>query len=191
MAIYTVIQRVEGLQELEFALKELREQFGVRTGGIIIRGLRKGARLIRDDARRRAPQVPSGLTPKTLRKGRRKNAKGVAATSVSRRSLLTSNIVEHSIPVSSRLAGGRPTVIVRVRNRGYTRASKGAIRFNQPGSSPGWWWWLEFGTSRRAAQPFIRPAFEAQKVEAVEAMKASVREEIDEFWKKNVYRRAA
>lgn len=191
MAVHPVVQRVEGLKELEAALKELREQFGVRTGGIIIRGMRKGMRLIRDDARRRAPQVPHGFTPTTLQKGRRKNARGVRATTANRRSLLTSNIVEHAIPSSSRLAGGRPTVIMRVRNRGYTRTSSGAIRFNQPGSSPGWWWWLEFGTSRRPAQPFIRPAFEAQKAAAVEAMKQSVRAEIDEFWRKHVYRRAA
>lgn len=186
-----VVQRIEGLQQLEAALKELREQFGVRTGGIIIRGMRKGMRLIRDEARRRAPQVPSGFTPTTLRKGRGKRARSIAATAGGRRSLLSSSIVEHAIPSSSRLAGGRPTVIVRVRNSGYTRTSSGAIRFNRPGTTAGWWWWLEFGTSRRAAQPFIRPAFEAQKLAAIEAMKASVRAEIEEFWKQNMFRRAA
>lgn len=178
MAIYPVIKRFEGLKELERDLRVLRELFGIKTGGIVIRGLRAGARLIRDDARRRAPQVPSGFTPTTLRKGRRKRAKGVAATPENRRLLLISNIVEHAIPTDAPLAGGKPTVLVRVRNRGYTRTSTGGIRFNQPGSSPGWWWWLEFGTSRRAAQPFMRPAFEAQKTAAVEVMRKTIQAEL-------------
>lgn len=184
MPIYPVIQRVEGLKELEASLKVLREQFGVKTGGVIIRGLRAGAKLIRDDAKRRVRGVPSGYTPEYILKGRRKGAKGRKATAAARAGLLRSNIVEHAIPASSRLAGGKPTVLVRVRNRGYTRTSSGSIRFNQPGSSPGWWWWMEFGTSKRPAQPFMRPAFEAQKVAAVEAMKKHVRAEIDKLFTK-------
>jgi len=192
MAIYPVVQRVDGLRELEANLKTLREQFGVRTGGIIVRGLRAGAKLIRDDAKRRVRLVPSGYTPKFIQKGRRKNATGKRATASGRAGLLRSNIVEHAIPASSRLAGGRPTVLVRVRNRGYERVD-GKIRFNQPGSSPGWWWWIEFGTSKTPAQPFMRPAFEAQKAAAVEAMKKHIRLEIDKLFTKfgSTVRRAA
>lgn len=184
--IYPVIHRMEGLKEIEAALKGLRNLFGVKTGGIVIRGLRKGAVLIRDDARRRAPEVPKGFVQVRTGGGRGKNKtmRMNWAAPVLARQRLISNIVEHAIPTDSRLAGGKPTVLVRVRNRGYTRTSTGAIRFNRPGSSPGWWWWLEFGTSIRAAQPFIRPAFEAQKVAAAEAAKQSMRQEIEEHWQK-------
>jgi HK97 gp10 family phage protein len=189
MAIYPVIHRIDGLRELEANLKILREQFGVRTGGVIIRGLRAGAKLIRDEARRRVPHIPSGYTPETLKKGRKKNAKGKKATPAARRALLRSNIIEHAIPVAAPLSEGRPTVLVRVRNRGYTRVN-GKIRFKQPGSSPGWWWWIEFGTAKQPAQPFLRPAFEAQKVAALEAFKKTVASEIDALFAKN-FRRAA
>lgn len=188
MAITTQV-RFDGLKELEANLKILREQFGVRTGGVIIRGLRAGAKIIRDEARRRVPQIPSGFTPEYIKKGRRKNSKGRKATPAARRALLRSNIIEHAIPVSAALSEGRPTVLIRVRNRGYRRVN-GHIRFNQPGSSPGWWWWLEFGTSKIAARPFIRPAFESQKGAALEAFKRNVSAEIDSMFAKH-FRHAA
>lgn len=192
MAIYPVVQRVDGLRELEANLKVLREQFGVRTGGVIIRGLRAGAKLIRDDAKRRVTRVPSGFGPKFISRGRGKRKRQVAATSANLAAMIRSNIVEHAIPTASRIAGGKPTVIVRVRNRGYSRVN-GKIRFNQPGSSPGFWWWVEFGTSKTSAKPFMRPAFEAQKVAAVEAMKQHVMDEIDKLFGKfgSTIRRAA
>ena len=40
------------------------------------------------------------------------------------------------------------------------------------------------GTSRRAATPFMRPAFEAQKVAAVEEMKKQIRGEIEQLFGK-------
>lgn len=179
--------RIEGLQELEANLKTLREEFGVKTGGVIIRGLRAGAKLIRDDARRRVTRIPSGYTPETLTRG--KKGKSRRATRAGRAGLLRSNIIEHAIPVKSRLAGGKPTVLVRVRSYGYERVN-GALRFNRPGSSASWWWWIEFGTSKTAARPFLRPAFEAQKGAAVAAMQAHIRREIDQLFAKHT-RRAA
>jgi HK97 gp10 family phage protein len=135
-------------------------------------------------------QVPSGYTPEFLsgRSGR-VGKRGRRATNANRAGLLRSAIVEHAIPVGSKLAGGKPTVLVRVRSYGYERVN-GRIRFKRPGSSASWWWWIEFGTSKTGAQPFLRPAFEAQKQAVVEAMKTSVRKEIDDFFNKNV-RRAA
>ena len=180
MAQFQTVQ-IEGLKELEANLKILREQFGVKTGGVIIRGLRAGAKLIRDDARRRVTRIPSGYTPESLTRGRR--GKSRRATQAGRAGLLRSAIIEHAIPVKSRLAAGKPTVLVRVRSYGYERVN-GTIRFNRPGSSASWWWWIEFGTSKRPAQPFLRTAFEAQKAAALEAMKAHVRKEIDQLFNK-------
>lgn len=184
-----IVVRIEGLQELEGALKKLRETFNVKTGGVIIRGMRKGMQLIRDEARKRAPEPPSGFMPSIIVKGRGKRLKVTAATNAVRRSLLVSNIVHHPIPTSSRLAGGKPTVILRVRNRGYRRTSGGRLRFNDPGRSPGWWWWLEFGTSQRPAQPFMRAAFEAQKLHALQVTKDAIRKEIDAVWQKELAKR--
>ena len=181
MAVDPVVLRVDGLKEIEANLKVLREQFGVRTGGVIIRGLRAGAKIIVKDAKRRVTRVPSGYGPETITRGRGKNKRSEKTTSQNLAGLLRSNIVEHAIPTSSRLAGGRPTVIIRVRNRGYTRV-RGRIRFNRPGSTPGWWWWVEFGTSRHPATPFLRPAFQAQRAAALEEYKRRVREEIEKLF---------
>lgn len=182
MPIYPVVQRVQGLKELDNQLRILREHFGIRTGGIVIRGLRAGAKLIRDDAKRRVPHVPSGYGPKMISRGRGRRRRAVAATAADLRQMIVSNIVEHAIPTDAPLAGGKPTVLVRVRNQGYTRTSSGALRFNNPGRSPGYWWLVEFGTSRRPAQPFMRPAFEAQKFAAVDAMKKSIQQELKQIY---------
>lgn len=187
-----VIQQIDGLKELEANLAILREEFGVKTGGVIIRGLRAGSKLIQQDAARRAPDKdPSGfLVAREARlsaeAGRKRGRKGVRGRGTIRRTLdmIRLNIEEHAIRVSDPRANGRPTVIVRVRNRGYERTLGGKIRFKNPSSSPGYWWWVEFGTSKMAARPFLRPAFESQKLAAVEAMKTNIKMEIEQLFGK-------
>jgi HK97 gp10 family phage protein len=44
---------------------------------------------------------------------------------------------------------------------------------------PFWWRFLEFGTSKMAAKPFLRPAYEAKKMEAIETMKRYLAERIE------------
>lgn len=43
-----------------------------------------------------------------------------------------------------------------------------------------YWFFVELGTARMAARPFLRPAFEAKKQEAVEAIKAYLAKRIPE-----------
>lgn len=176
-----VTVQYHGLRAIEENLRILREQFGVRTGGILIRGLRAGAKLIRNEAKQRVTHVPSGLVSfidfaKTRKGGRRRKFN-------SPEGMLRQNIVEHAV------AADKPTVYVRVRNRGYQRVGK-SIRFNRPGSSPGWWWWLEFGTLRMPARSFLRGAFEAKKFEALQVSIARMRTEIDEWFQKTLKKAA-
>lgn len=56
--------------------------------------------------------------------------------------------------------GKRQAYLVRVRTG----------KFNAEGDAY-YWRWVEFGTSKMAAQPFMRPAFEAKVAEAVEKMR--------------------
>jgi len=46
-----------------------------------------------------------------------------------------------------------------------------------------YWRFVEFGTSKQAAQPFMRPAFEAKKNEAVDTIKATLIARIAELTK--------
>lgn len=38
-------------------------------------------------------------------------------------------------------------------------------------NDPFYWWWVEFGTAKMKARPFIRPAFESKKETVVEIIK--------------------
>lgn len=173
--------KVEGLKELEANLKTLREKFSVRTGGLIIRALRDGAKLIRDEAKRR---VPVGTRMRFVgRGGRRSKKPGARNPRQVSGGLIRAHITEYAIPTSSARAGGRPTVLVRVSNRGYTRLD-GKLRFIRPGSSPGYWWLVEFGTSKNPAKPFMRPAFETKKQEATEIFRRRLRQEIESTFAK-------
>lgn len=44
---------------------------------------------------------------------------------------------------------------------------------------PFWWRFLEFGTSKMSAKPFLRPAFDSKKKEAVERMRDYLSSRID------------
>ena len=188
--------KVEGLADLERGLAQLRETFGTKTGGVVIRGLRAGMRVIQEEAKRRAPlKDPRNLVAERvirlaeqsgkLSVGRKKRIKGQITRSLA---LIKQNIVVYPIRADV------PTVIMRVRSRGYDRVSglfggrkntRGAIRFKAPTVSPGYWWWLEFGTSRLRARPFLRPAFESRKELAVLALRAQMQKEIVKIWGKN------
>lgn len=50
---------------------------------------------------------------------------------------------------------------------------------------PFYWRFVEFGTSKMAARPFLRPAYEAKKMEAIEAMKKYMATRIDKEVLKN------
>ena len=53
------------------------------------------------------------------------------------------------------------------------------IRAGGSGIDAWYWKMVEFGTSKMPAKPFIRPAYESKKSEALEAMKKKLRQRID------------
>ena len=187
------IIQVTGLKELEAGLKKLREQLGVKTGGIIYRGLSAGAMIVVKDAKRRAPKRdPSGFIQARIerqqaeqsgKKLRGRRLKGELGRGLA---MIRSNIIQRKIPSGAPLAGGKPTVLIGVRNAGFDRVTnrrgKSIIRFRKPGSSPGYWWWVELGTSRMPARPFLRPALNSQAAAASEKMRDHIAQEIQRHW---------
>ena len=55
------------------------------------------------------------------------------------------------------------------------KGAKGAAGTNRDAY---YWWWLEFGTSKMAAKPFVRPALPAKQAQAIEAMRDQLRKGI-------------
>jgi HK97 gp10 family phage protein len=146
--------RIEGLAELNRALRELPQR-------IANRGLRTavyaGAKVIRDEARHRAPKAAQSLGTKQPSAGTLK------------RSVIMKHIRELS-------GGGRQTfyVLVRQGKKYRNQGKRGNL------SQDAWYWrFVEFGTRKMAARPFLRPALESRRREAVEAIKGRLAQRIE------------
>lgn len=126
-------------------------KFGkVIAGQAVTDALREGGFIIRNEAKRRAPVLEND----TLRR---------------RRGALRTNISAYPVAWNQ--------VVVRVRSRGYI-FDKNDPKARRPGN-PNYWWLREFGTSKLPAQPFLRPAFEAKKMEALDAIRARLAKNIE------------
>ena len=63
------------------------------------------------------------------------------------------------------------------------RCERSALHLEGPGnlSQDAWYWrFVEFGTVKMPARPFLRPAFEGKKREAVQAIKTRLSERIEQ-----------
>lgn len=133
--------RIEGLADLQRALKELPERLQKKA---LATAVAKGARVIGRDAQSRVPvlkKFDSRRTPGLLKRLIRVS-RGVRRTT------------EAAAFVSVRRMNRKQIARFKAKT-GY----KGA---DNP-FDPFYWRFVEFGTSKMAAQPFLRPAFEAQK----------------------------
>lgn len=147
--------RIEGLAELNRALRELPQR-------IANRGLRTavyaGAKVIRDEARHRAPKAAQSLGIKQPPAGTLK------------RSVIMKHIRELS-------GGGRQTfyVLVRQGKKYRNQGKRGNL------SQDAWYWrFVEFGTVKMSARPFLRPAFDMKKNDALTAIKTRLAERIEQ-----------
>ena len=146
--------KIEGLAELGKALRELPER--VARNGLRV-SVYAGAKVVRDEARARAPKAEQPLGPNQPPPG----------------TLKRSVIMKH-IPELSSLT--RQTFFVTVRHgKKYRKQGK---RGNL--SQDAWYWrFVEFGTRKMRARPFLRPALEARRSEAGQAMKDRLSERIE------------
>lgn len=73
----------------------------------------------------------------------------------------------------------RHTATVQVGVRKLLKKQLRKLRQKRPDASdPFYWRFVEFGTSRVRARPFLRPAFERKKLDAIEAFKARLADRI-------------
>lgn len=144
------LQNVSGLKELQAAMKELPANIARN----VLRGaVNAGASVIRQEAKARAPQFQG------------KPVKGQPPPGTLKRALYQKQIREKSSAVLQ-------TFFVGVRHgRSAKQTAKATI--------DAWYaHFVEFGTSKMSARPFMRPAFEAKKVAAVSAIKDYLQQRI-------------
>ena len=162
--------KVHGLQELSQTLMKLPAELEKR---VIMGALRAAAQTIRKEAIVRAPvlQIPD---PRRRAGTLKKN-------------------------ISVRRVKGETAVYVGVfgasrKKIAAFKASGGGKGANNP-DDPYYWRWVEFGTKFQPARPFLRPAFEAKKYEALrkfeEYMKKRLAKEAQKLARENGMRHAA
>jgi len=138
--------KIEGLDAFSKALRALPQNIAKN----VLRGaVNAGATVIRQEAVRRAPEYHGEVSkghppPGTLKKA----------------------IYQKQIRELSDIT--RQTFFVGVRH-GASAGKKGST--GRETRDAFYWRFVEFGTVKMPAQPFMRPAFEAKKVEAMERIK--------------------
>lgn len=153
--------KVEGLAELAKALKALPPEIAGKNGGPLRKAIGRAAVVIRDDARRRAPVDTGNLRDNIIAVRKRKSPQGTEGYFVE----------------------------VRRKRRKYanTRANRRKGRVGKTYENLGeayYGMFVELGTAKMPAQPFLRPAFESKKAEAVETFRVELAKGIEQAAKK-------
>lgn len=151
------VQNVHGLSELLANLQQLPRELASRNGGIVRRALFKATKVVRDEARVLAPE-DEGVLKQNIIAVRDRNPRAVGATE------------RYAIAVRKRK-------MTYGRNRQNVRKGRAGKVYEAEGSAF-YWRFVEFGTGQRRtrggadrgpvrAKPFMRPAFERRKQEAL------------------------
>lgn len=154
--------KIEGLDELRRALRLLPENIQKNQ---LAKATRQGAMVIRDEAK---PRVPILQQPDPRRKA------GVL------RNAVRSTAGRRNGSVGTAYVYVRTLTKRMIAKFKKAQAAKGLkIQGAANPNDPFYWRFIEFGTSKLAARPFLRPAFEAKKVQAAERIKAALRQGIE------------
>jgi HK97 gp10 family phage protein len=152
---------IKGLKELMDALVKLPKEINKQK--VVLRALHDGARPMVAEAKRLAPVLDETKTyTRVGAKGKQYKYRG---TKYRKRGALRSAITQHTSRTEYN------SVWVRVRSKSYIfGANKKGARVGDPN----YWWLVEFGTSKMAARPFMRPAFETKKRESALLIRESL-----------------
>ena len=149
--------RMHGLEALKQTLNALPAKLGERA---VRAALRAGAQTIRKQAQANAPvlKVPDP----------RRKAGTVKASITTRKSKRD----KYGVYVSVKPLTGKQ--ILSFRQANGAKKGKGA---NNP-DDPFYWVFREFGTADQAAEPFMRPAYEEKKYEALQQFEGILKKRV-------------
>lgn len=151
--------QIKGLRELAKALNELPDR--VARNGLRV-AVYAAAKVVRDEAKHKAPIAAQALGPNQPPPG-----------------TLKRSVIMKQIPELSGRTRQTFFVMVRHGKKYRKQGKKGNL------SQDAWYWrFVEFGTRKMNARPFLRPALEAKRHEAVHAMKERLALRIEEEAKK-------
>ena len=154
MAEFESVQ-VQGLDQLAKALRELPQRVA-RNG--MRAAVYAGAKVIRDEAKLQAPVATGNLGPNQPPPG-----------------TLKRSVIMKQIPELSGAQKQTFFVTVRHGKKYRKQGKKGNL------SQDAWYWrFVEFGTVKMSARPFLRPAFDMKKHEAVTAIKTRLAQRIEQ-----------
>jgi HK97 gp10 family phage protein len=137
--------KIAGLDQLAKSLRDLPQRI---ARNVLAGAVYAGSKVIRDEARLKAPVAIVALgknapPPGTLRRA----------------------VIMKRIPERSNAQQQTYFVTVRHGKKYQGQGKKGTL------SQDAWYWrFVEFGSAKKAARPFLRPAFEQRKVDASSAI---------------------
>lgn len=162
--------KVDGLRELQEQLLEVRNDLSAQKA--LVRAARKALEPVLEDARRRVP-VDTGLTRDSLKIAtRRKAGKDSDAVAVA------------GLRVAVGKGGGRRDIRKAKEASSGEKAQRAAQREAWRRSAHWRWHFIEFGTAKTPAKPFIRPAFDPKADAMVQTVKAEIAKDIQRALKK-------
>ncbi|SUB58965.1 phage protein, HK97 gp10 family [Phocoenobacter uteri] len=148
--------KVEGLKELSRAMQKLGRKTATR---IAKNAMYQGGVIIRDDARQKAPILKS---PAPNRKA------GTLKKAIKSRTKVHRN--------------GTTETIIWVKGLKSKQIAKFKAKTGKSGAKnpndPFYWKFVEFGTSKMRAKPFLRPAFQQSKNKAANTIIKTLQDEI-------------
>lgn len=138
--------------------------------------LRDRLRALNEDMQKRIPMQATAAAATLIKKA-------AIALAPEDTGELKKNIVTKRLPPSERTATSQHIVTVRKIKRKYANTKRNRQK-SRVGKTytldvPYYWRFLEFGTVKMAARPFMRPAFQENKQAALEAMLKRIRTRIE------------
>ena len=141
--------KIAGLKELVAALNQMPAEIERKA---VYAALGGAARIVRDAAIANAPEISDSdpkVTAGTRKKGTIKRAIRASRSKINKGQKGLYEMIVRVKPLKARA-------------RKAFKQTTGKMGKDNP-DDPFYWWWVEFGTSKMSARPFLRPAFTTTK----------------------------